>query len=298
MTGPTLTSVPILEAPPQGRAFKRFIRVLFGRKVVLFSVVLVFALVFGAVFAPLIAPYDPYAPNFGQRLKGPSWAHPLGTDSMGRDTLSRIIYGSRTSLTVGLVAVFMASTVGMILGLTAGYFGGALHAVIMRCIDALMSIPLMMLALAIASILGGGLFNLVLALGVAMIPTSARVMCAQALSVKQNEYILASRSLGASNLWIMLMRVAPNCFPPLMVIMTMELGMAILAEAGLSFLGVGVEPPTAAWGGMVFEGYKYLNEAPVLSFAPGLAIILIVFSFNMIGDGLRDALDPRLRGVI
>jgi ABC-type dipeptide/oligopeptide/nickel transport system permease subunit len=186
----------------------------------------------------------------------------------------------------------------MILGLVAGYFEGPVHAVIMRCIDALMSIPLIMLSLAIASVLGGGLFNIVVALGVAMVPAYARVMCAQALSVKQNDYITASRSMGASNLRTMLLRVAPNCFPPLLVIMTMQVGMAILAEAGLSFLGVGVYPPQAAWGGMVSEGYKYLNEAPMLSFAPGLAIILVVFSFNMVGDGLRDALDPRLRGIL
>jgi ABC-type dipeptide/oligopeptide/nickel transport system permease subunit len=222
----------------------------------------------------------------------------MGTDSLGRDTLTRIIYGSRISLFVGLMAVFVASTIGMLLGLVAGYFEGIVHAVIMRCIDAVMSVPMVMLSLAIASLLGGGLFNIVVALGVAMIPAYARVMCAQALSVKQNDYVTAFRSLGAGSLRTMLLRVAPNCFPPLLVIMTMQIGLAILAEAGLSFLGVGVNPPQAAWGGMVSEGYQYLNEAPILSFAPGLAIIMVVFSFNMVGDGLRDALDPRLRGVI
>lgn len=294
----TTNEAQITEALPKSSEFKRFIRVLFGRKVVLIGVVVIAMLLFCAIFAPLIAPYNPYAPDFGMRLQGPSWQHPLGTDSLGRDTLTRVIYGSRTSLIVGLVAVFMASTIGMILGLVAGYFEGTVNTVIMRCIDALMSVPLIMLSLAIASILGGGLFNIVVALGVAMIPVYARVMCAQTLSIKQQDYIMASRSLGASNLRTMLLHIVPNCFPPLLVIVTMQLGMAILAEAGLSFLGVGVSAPQAAWGGMVSEGYQYLNETPILSFAPGVAIILVVFSFNMVGDGLRDALDPRLRGVI
>ena len=298
MAPSTTDTIQVTEAPPKASGFRRFVRVLFGRKLVLAGVLVIALLLFCAIFAPLISPYNPYAPDFGVRLQGPSWQHLLGTDGLGRDTLTRIIYGSRTSLIVGLVAVFIASTIGMILGLVAGYFEGIVHAIIMRCIDALMSIPLIMLSLAIASLLGGGLFNIVVALGVAMIPAYARVMCAQALTVKQNDYVTASRSLGASNLRTMLLRVAPNCFPPLLVIMTMQVGMAILAEAGLSFLGVGVFPPQAAWGGMVSEGYKYLNDAPMLSFAPGMAIILVVFSFNMVGDGLRDALDPRLRGIL
>ena len=298
MAPSTTSEAQVTELLPKASGFKRFVRVLFGRKLVLAGVVVIALLLFCAIFAPLISPYNPYAPDFGVRLQGPSWQHLLGTDGLGRDTLTRIIYGSRTSLIVGLVAVFIASTIGMILGLVAGYFEGIVHAIIMRCIDALMSIPLIMLSLAIASLLGGGLFNIVVALGVAMIPAYARVMCAQALSVKQNDYVTASRSIGASNLHTMLLRVAPNCFPPLLVIMTMQVGMAILAEAGLSFLGVGVYPPQAAWGGMVSEGYKYLNDAPMLSFAPGMAIILVVFSFNMVGDGLRDALDPRLRGIL
>ncbi|MBW1997900.1 MAG: ABC transporter permease [Deltaproteobacteria bacterium] len=298
MTRATTDEAQFAEMPTKGIGFRRFTRVMLGRKLVLFGVVVITMLLFSAIFAPVIAPYNPYTPDFGVRLQGPSWRHPLGTDGLGRDTLSRIIYGSRTSLVVGLVAVFIASAIGMVLGLLAGYFGGIVHAIIMRCIDALMSIPLIMLSLAIASLLGGGLFNIVIALGVAMIPAYARVMCGQALSVKQNDYVLASRAMGASNVRTMLLRVAPNCFPPLLVIMTMQVGIAILAEAGLSFLGVGVSPPQAAWGSMVSEGYKYLNDAPMLSFAPGLAIILVVFSFNMVGDGLRDALDPRLRGII
>ena len=287
-----------MEAPPAGGGMKRFVRVLLGRKVVGFGIAVVTILILVAILAPYVAPYDPYKPSLGERLQGISKAHLLGTDSLGRDTFSRIIYGSRTSLIVGIVAVLVASSIGMTLGLLAAFFEGPVNTVIMRFIDALMSIPLIMLALAIASLLGGGLINIVVALGIAQIPPYARVMCAQAMSIKQNDYVVASRSLGASNLRSMLFHIAPNCFPPLIILMTMQIGHAILSEAALSFLGVGVAPPTAAWGGMVFEGYKYLHVSPLLSFVPGLAIMLVVFSFNMVGDGLRDALDPRLRGVL
>jgi ABC-type dipeptide/oligopeptide/nickel transport system permease subunit len=212
--------------------------------------------------------------------------------------LSRIIYGSRTSLLVGIVAIFIAAAVGMLLGLIAGYFGGFTNTLIMRFIDALMTFPMILLALTIAAVLGGGLKNVVLALGVSLISPYARLMRGQAVSVKENDYVMAGRSIGASNIRIMLTYIAPNCFPPLIVLMTMMMGSAILAEAGLSFLGIGINPPGAAWGAMVSEGYRYLLTNPILSFAPGLAIMLIVFAFNMVGDGLRDALDPRLRGTI
>jgi ABC-type dipeptide/oligopeptide/nickel transport system permease subunit len=168
----------------------------------------------------------------------------------------------------------------------------------MRLIDALMTFPMILLALTIAAVLGGGLRNVILALGVSLVPPYARLMCGQALTVKQNDYVTAGRAMGAGNFRIMLNHVAPNCFPPLIVLMTMMMGSAILAEAGLSFLGIGINPPGAAWGAMVSEGYRYLLTNPVLSFAPGLAIMIVVFAFNMVGDGLRDALDPRLRGTI
>jgi ABC-type dipeptide/oligopeptide/nickel transport system permease subunit len=161
-----------------------------------------------------------------------------------------------------------------------------------------MSIPMMVLVLVIASMLGGGLKNVVLALGVSGIAMYARMMCGQTLSIRENDYIMASRSMGASNIRLMMLHLLPNCFPPMIVLMTMQMGIMILAEAGLSFLGVGVEPPIAAWGAMVTDGYRYLSTNPILSFAPGLVVMLVVFAFNMVGDGLRDALDPRLRGRI
>jgi len=291
-------SIEFIEAPSRVSELKRFTRVFFSRGVVIFGLVVIIMLIITAIFAPWIAPYNPYEVNVKQVLQPPSSAHLLGTDSLGRDTLSRIIYGTRTSLMVGLVAIGMAAAIGMSLGLIAAYFGGTTYAVIMRLIDMLMAFPMILLALAIAALLGGGLTNVVIAIGVALIPSYARLMCGQALSVKENDYILAGRALGASNTRIMLRHIAPNCFPPLIVLMTMEIGHAILAEAGLSFLGIGIDPPGAAWGAMVNMGYQHLLTNPVLSFAPGVAIMLVVFAFNMVGDGLRDALDPRLRGTL
>ncbi len=293
-----INEVNISENPPKVNGFKRFSRVFFGRKVVVFGIIVIILLIVTAAFAPILAPHDPYAQDLDNILSQPSAEHLLGTDSLGRDTLSRIIYGSRSSLLVGVVAIFLAAAVGMFLGLISGYFGGIVNTIIMRTIDALMTFPMILLALTISALLGGGLTNIIIALGISMIPPYARLMCAQTMSIKQNDYVLAGRSIGATNSRIMFRHVAPNCFPPLIVLMTMMMGSAILAEAGLSFLGIGISPPGAAWGAMVSEGYRYLLSLPVLSFAPGVAIMLVVFAFNMVGDGLRDALDPRLRGAL
>jgi peptide/nickel transport system permease protein len=279
-------------------AFKRFRRVFISRKIVIFGLIIIALLIITAIFAPVIAPYDPDKQDLNSLLVQPSHEHILGTDALGRDTLSRIIYGARVSLIVGITAIAMAGTIGMSLGLIAGYFGGMTNSIIMRCIDALMSLPSMVLVLVIAALLGGGLKNVVIALGVSGVSMYARMMCGQTLSVKENDYIIAGRAMGASDFRIMLRHLLPNCFPPMIVLMTMQMGTMILAEAGLSFLGVGVQPPTPAWGAMVTDGYRYLFTNPMLSFAPGLAVVLVVFAFNMIGDGLRDALDPRLRGKI
>jgi len=278
--------------------FQRFRRVFLGRKVVVLGLVVILAVIIAAVFAPLLAPYNPYKQDLGNILIKPDRAHILGTDALGRDTLSRTIYGARTSLIVGIIAVGIAASIGMTLGLIAGYFGGITYVIIMRLIDALMSIPMILLALVIASVLGGGLKNIMVALGIGLVPGYARLMCGQVLSIRENDYVMAGRAIGASNPRIMLAHILPNSFPPLIVLMTMMMGMAILAEAGLSFLGVGIEPPGAAWGAMVSDGYKYLLSNPVLSFAPGLAVMFVVYAFNMVGDGLRDALDPRLRGIL
>lgn len=283
---------------PHINEFGRFRRVFLGRTIVIFGLVIIFLLIFVAIFAPLLAPYNPYKVNLSDQLLKPSHMHLLGTDNVGRDVLSRIIYGTRTSLMVGIISVGIAASVGMTLGLFAGYFEGIVYIVIMRLMDAMMSLPMILLALVIAALLGGGLKNVMIALGIGLVPGYARLMCGQTLSIKENEYVTAGRSIGASNLHIIFRHILPNSFPPLIVMMTMMLGLAILSEAGLSFLGIGIEPPGAAWGSMVSDGYKYLLTNPILSFAPGIAIMLVVFAFNMVGDGLRDALDPRLRGTI
>jgi peptide/nickel transport system permease protein len=288
----------IAEITPHVSEFRRFYRVFFGRGLVVFGAVIVLALLIIAIFSPLISPYDPVRQEYDQVLAEPSSQHLLGTDQFGRDILSRLLYGSRASLMVGVVATGIAATIGMTIGLIAGYFGGVINTLIMRLVDAIMSFPMILLALLIAALLGGGIKNVMISLGVAMIPGFARLMCGLVLMTKESDYILAGKSLGSSNLRLMFRHIVPNCLPPLIVLITMQIGMAILTEAGLSYLGVGIVPPTPAWGSMVNDGYQYLLENPILSFAPGMAIILVVFAFNMFGDGIRDALDPRLRGVI
>jgi ABC-type dipeptide/oligopeptide/nickel transport system permease subunit len=285
-----------LEAPPSVNEWRRFQRVFFSRGVVLFGLIILLLLVFTAAFANWIAPYDPYKPGVAGSLLQPSEENLLGTDTLGRDTLSRLIYGSRTALMVGFISVGIASVIGITLGLISGYFGGIVNIVIMRAMDAFMCFPMILLALLIAAVLGGGIHNVIIALSVAIIPGYARITHGLTLSIIENDYILAERAMGSGSIRTMIRHILPNAFPPLIVLMTMQLGNLILAEAGLSFLGIGIEPPGAAWGAMVNDGYRYLLKNPVLSFAPGLAIMLVVFAFNIVGDGLRDALDPRLRG--
>ena len=295
---PVIATQNLLKAQPHTSELRRIVRVMSSRKIVVVGVVIIAIVVLVALFAPLLAPYNPYKTDLSAHLENPSPAHWLGTDSLGRDTLSRLIYGSRTSLMVGIISIFIAATIGMALGLLAGYYGGPLGAVIMRLIDALMAFPIILLALVIAALLGGGLFNAIIAIGIGLTAVYARLMAGQVLALKENDYILASRGMGATGLRIMLRHIFPNSFPTMIVLVTMQMGAAILAEAGLSFLGVGIAPPGASWGSMVNDGYKYLLYNPALSFAPGVAIMLVVFAFNMVGDGLRDALDPRLRGTI
>jgi peptide/nickel transport system permease protein len=286
------------EAPHRVTKWRRFVRVFFGRPVVIGGTVVILALIIVSISAPLLSPYDPYKQQLRNALQHPTWDHWLGTDPLGRDVLSRLIYGTQFSLMVGIIAVGIASVIGMTLGLIAGYFGGWLDLIVMRVIDALLTIPALVLALTFATLLGPGLTNVMIAIGVALMPTYCRLMRGQVLSVKESDYILAVRVVGASNTRIMLRHVVPNCLPPLIVLVTLNLGTAILSEAALSFLGIGINPPAAAWGAMVNDGYRYLLTNPILSFAPGMCIFLVVLSFNMVGDGLRDALDPRLRGTL
>jgi peptide/nickel transport system permease protein len=294
----TVEPAALSEIAPAQSEFRRVIRVFFGRKLAVVGLVLILFLIITAIFAPWIAPYPPNEINMAQTLAKPSAEHWLGTDNLGRDVLSRIIYGARTSIIIAVGATAVSVILGEVLGLIAAHFGGIVFQIIMRFIDALMAIPMLLVALIMASLLGGGVKNVILALGVGMLSVHARMMCAQALSVKQNDYILAAKAMGMGDLRMMFQEIVPNAFPALVVVITVGLGAVILAEAGLSFLGVGVMPPYPAWGGMISDGYKYILSNPALSFSPGLAIMLVVFGFNMMGDGLRDALDPRLRGIV
>jgi peptide/nickel transport system permease protein len=286
------------EAPPRINEWRRFSRVFLQRKLVIFGLAVLSLLVISAIFAPWLAPYHPYNGNPADSLLQPSKKYLLGTDLQGRDTLSRLIYGARTALIVGFVTTIFAAIVGSILGLIAGYFGGIIDAIVMRTMDAIMGFPMLLLALLISAVLGSGIQNVIIALSVATLPGYARVIYGLTISIKETDYILAERSMGSDNRRIMLNHILPNTLPPMIVLITLQLGSIILAEAGLSFLGIGIRPPGAAWGSMVYDGYRFLLSNPVLSFAPGLAIMLVVFAFNMVGDGARDALDPRLRGIL
>jgi peptide/nickel transport system permease protein len=274
------------------------LRVLFQRKVVLFGFFVIAAIILAAIFAPLLTPYSPNKVDMAESLLQPSKQHLLGTDEVGRDVLTRIVYGARISLIIGVGVAVIGGVIGTILGLVGGYLGGITEMVIMRFIDSLLSIPSIFLSLTIAALLGAGLKNVMIALTVSTVPAYARIMYSQVITIKESDHIMSAISLGSSNLRIMLIHIVPNAFPQVLVLVTMLIGLTILAEAGLSFLGIGVIPPTATWGNMISEGRKYLLTNPLISLASGSVVMLVVFAFNMVGDGLRDALDPRLRGTL
>ncbi|MDR1205504.1 MAG: ABC transporter permease [Peptococcaceae bacterium] len=283
---------------PPVNEFKRFIRVFFARKIVIFGAALLGLMILTAILADVVAPYGPYAQDLKNVLAGPTGAHILGTDSLGRDLFSRIIHGTRVALLVGFFSVIVGASVGTVIGLIAGFSEGILQTLLMRATDAIMAIPSLVLSLLIVGALKNGIPAVVIAVAVSMFPGYIRMVNGQVLSVKQNDYIMAEKAMGASWGRIIFQHILPNCMSPIIVMMTMMMGTSIMAEAGMSFLGIGITPPIAAWGAMCYDGYKYLMTNPLLSIAPGFAIMLLVFSFNMVGDGLRDALDPRLRGTL
>jgi peptide/nickel transport system permease protein len=263
--------------------------------VAVIGLVIVLAFVAVALITPWIAPYDPLLPDFAQILTKPGPQHLLGTDELGRDILSRILYGSQISLLVGLVAVGLAALVGVPLGLTAGYYGGTFDNVVMRIIDVLMAFPSILLAIVIVSILGPNLQNAVIAVGVFTVPAFARLARGEVLSIKNQEYIEAARAMGASDLWILAWHILPNIISPLIVWSTLNVSSAILTAAGLGFLGLGAQPPSPEWGAMLAKGREYLLVAPHLTTYTGLAILLLALGLNLLGDGLRDILDPKLK---
>ena len=246
-----------------------------------------------AIAAPLAAPQDPFAQNLYERLQPPSLANPFGTDDFGRDVLSRVIHGARISLRVGVTAVLIALVLGVPIGLVSGYWGGAMDQVLMRAMDLMLAFPSILLAIAIVAILGPGLENAMLAVGVVAVPQYARLVRASALSVRGQDYVQAMRALGAGDFHILFFSVLPNCLTPLIVQSTLGLATAILDAAGLSFLGLGAQPPLPEWGAMLTGGRELVLRAPWVLTFPGVAIFLTVLAFNLLGDGLRDALDPR-----
>jgi ABC-type dipeptide/oligopeptide/nickel transport system permease subunit len=257
-------------------------------------VILLFAL--AAVFAPVLTPYDYDAISLSDRLAPPSFEHLLGTDEGGRDVLTRLLYGSRVSLMVGIVPTMLSMVVGTLVGMTSGFFGGKVDTVVMRVADIVMSFPSMLLAMVVMYTLGGGTANVFLTMVCVGWAGVARVVRAETLRLKQNEYIEAARIVGVRRLRIMLRHILPNCLPTIVVLFTLEIPSSILTESSLSFLGMGVQPPSASWGLMVSTGREFLYHAPWLCFVPCVAIMIIVLAFNYLGDGLRDVLDPHLRG--
>ncbi len=286
-----------LQRETRKRNQKQAIRIFFGRGIIVKAcTAVVLGFIFMAVFADLITPYDPTAQDLLAKLELPSMKHLLGTDYLGRDVLSRIIYGGRVSMYVSLLSGTFAACIGIGLGLIAGYMTGMVRRVILGMTDIVLSIPGMVFTLIIAAIMGNGVVSLTLAIGIGMVPTYIRMVNGLVLSLKENDYITASKLVGRSEGKILLKHLLPNAFPSLIVLYTINLGNAIMTESSLSYLGVGISPPTATWGNMVSDAYVYLMQAPWLAIMPGICIIVLIISFNVVGDGLRDALDPRLRG--
>jgi peptide/nickel transport system permease protein len=262
-----------------------------------FGAVVAVLLIIVAIFAPLIATHDPNATDSALVFAPPGSEHWLGGDQIGRDVFSRLVYGTRISLYAGLLSAFIGASIGMMVGVTSVHFGGITDLVVQRIIDALMAFPPLILAISIMAALGASLDNVVIALSIAFIPSTARVLRSQALAVKEMNYVLAAKAIGASHARVILRYMIPNCLALYIVIVTTFLGVAIVAEATLSFLGIGVPPDVPSWGGMLNGAAQtYVHLAPWLGVFPGLAIALVVFAWNLLGDSLRDVLDPRLRG--
>ncbi len=277
-----------------------FRRAFFSNRLAIFGLVVMGLFVLMAIFAPLVAPYDPLAQDLEGKFAGPSLQHPFGQDELGRDILSRVIYGARISMTAGLAAVVIATTAGTVVGMLAGFFGSYIDSILMRLMDVILAFPSILLAIVIVSVLGPSLANAMLAVGIVFIPQIARVVRSAVISVRERDYIEAERALGASNGQIIVSGVLPNSTAPLIVQATLTLATAILDIAALSFLGLGARAPTPEWGAMLTDAFKsgfgvFVEGQHALIF-PGIAIALAVLSVNFVGDGLRDALDPRRRG--
>ncbi len=277
--------------PNQRRS--RIARAIRRNKTTLIGIVLTSLIILVALFAPWLTPFDPFQQDISQGDLRPGSVHLLGTDSYGRDVFSRIILGTRVSLVIALSAVGIAITVGSVIGIVAGYTGGVVDAISIRLIDMLMTFPTIILGLMVLAVLGSGLFNLAMAIAVAITPRFARIARGSALALRERDYVQAARALGMSDFRVIFVHVLPNLLNEVLVVGTLWTGTAILQEANLSFIGLGTKPPTPSWGGMIRDGVNQLLSQPWLSIAPGVAIFIVVLAFNMIGDGLRDILDPQ-----
>ena len=277
---------------------KQFFRVFFGRGIITkISLVIISIFILTAIFAPLLAQYDPTKIDPINKYLGLfSEGHPLGTDRFGRDVLSRLIYGARTSLVCSLLSTMWASIVGSTLGIIAGYFQGVPEKIITRLMDAQLAVPGLILSMTLATIFGKSIFAIAIVIGIGSIPGYTRMAYSTVLTLKENDFVVASRLVGQSKFKIMFKHLLPNCFSSLIVIFTMSLGNAIMVESGLAYLGVGLSEPIPAWGIMVSDGFQVLSTYPSLALLPGFCVMLIVIAFNVLGDSLRDAMDPKLRG--
>jgi peptide/nickel transport system permease protein len=291
LTAPLLDDAAAPAESPVRRALRRLVR----RKGAMFGLAVIVLFVALALFAPIVAPYDPTAQSWTSVRKAPSWLHPLGTDDVGRDILARIIFGARASLLAGVISVAIALAIGVPLGLVAGYVGGFVDAAISRLTDAMLAIPFLILAIALAAFLGPSLRNAMIAIGVTTTPIFVRLTRGQVMAVKVEDYVEAARAVGNPPRRVVLVHILPNILPALMVQASLSIAAAIIAEAALSFLGLGQQPPAPSWGSMLNAAQRFLVNAPWMAVWPGVAIFLTVLSFNLLGDGLRDALDPRER---
>jgi peptide/nickel transport system permease protein len=279
-----------------GVTLRRVIRSFASKPVTQASLAVFLLIVLCAIAAPLLSPHAPLEQNIFERLQGPSSAYPLGTDYYGRDILSRLLYGARTSLFIGFVATFGAMLLGTAIGLASGYYGGRLDMAIMQAMDVLLAFPALILGLIIVAMLGPSLTNLIIAIGLGAVPTFARVARAPTLAAKEREYVQACRALGYSDARIMAVHILPNIMTDVLVMGSLWLATAIRVEASLAFIGLGVKPPAPSWGGMIREGFENILDSSWLVLWPSLAILLVVFTLNLLGDSLRDVIDPKLRG--
>ncbi|MER2029443.1 MAG: nickel transporter permease [Solibacillus sp.] len=285
----------VRKSNPRAEAFKTFMKRLLKNKAAVVGGLVILFIILVGIFGPFLVKTDPNAQNILNKLQPPSKEHWFGTDNFGRDIFSRIVNGTKLTLTVGFLSVFIGGIIGVVIGIVAGYYGGAVDTITMRLMDILLAFPGILLALAIVSVLGGSLINVIIAVGIFSIPAFARIVRGSTLQVKKLEYIDAVKALGASDIRIIFKHILPNIMSPIIVQATMRIATAILTASGLAFLGLGAQPPAAEWGAMLSDGRAFMHNAGHMVLIPGMMIVIVVLAFNIFGDGLRDALDPKMK---